>query len=221
MDFQKLKKRLMRLDTACLCDVRKTFRVMDPNIQPINQGIKMIGIARTVHCRGDFLTVLKALQEAQENEVLVVDAEGDKIAMAGELFATEAKRKKLAGMVIDGGCRDVKQIRKIQFPVYARYFTPLAGGASSLFKTQTKIRCGGVPISPGDILFGDDDGIVVMTESEITDVLEIAENVQKTEEIVLKKMEKKTSLFLLTNFSDHYERVSKGQDSKLGFTISS
>jgi regulator of RNase E activity RraA len=194
---------------------------MDPDIQPVNQGIKMIGIARTVHCRGDFLTVLKALQEAQENEVLVVDAEGDKIAMAGELFATEAQRKKLAGMVIDGGCRDVKQIRKIQFPVYARYFTPLAVGASKIFKTQIKIRCGGVPVSPGDILFGDDDGVVVMTENEITAVIEIAENVQTTEEKVLKKMEKKTSLFLLTNFSDHYERVSKGQDSRLGFTISS
>lgn len=209
----------MRLDTACLCDASKTFRVMDPDIQPVIQGIKMIGIARTVHCRGDFLTVLKALQEAQENEVLVVDAEGDKVAMAGEMFATEAKRKKLAGIVIDGGCRDIKQIRKIQFPVYARYFTPLAVGASNIFKTQTKIRCGGVPVAPGDILFGDDDGIVVMTENEVKEILDKAEKVQETEEKVLKKMQGKTSLFLLTNFSDHYERISKGQESKLVFTI--
>ena len=219
MDFKKLKKRLSRLDTACVCDASKTFRVMDPDIKPVFAGIKMIGIARTVHCRGDFLSVIKALQESQENEILVIDAEGDKIACAGEMFATEAKRKKLAGMVIDGGCRDVEQIRRIRFPVYARYQTPMAGGASKIFKTQVAIDCGGVPVSPGDILFGDDDGIVVMNEKETASILEIAESIQEIEEKVMKKMEAKTSLFLLMNFADHYERISKGQDSKLEFTL--
>lgn len=219
MDFKKLKKRLSCLDTACLCDASKTFRVMDPEIKPVCPSIKMIGVARTVHCRGDFLSVIEALQEAQEDEILVIDAEGDRIAFAGEMFATEAQRKKLSGMVIDGGCRDVRQIRMIRFPVYARYLTPMAGGASKIFKTQVKINCGGVPVSPGDILFGDDDGIVVMSEEEITSILEFAESVQKIEGKVLKKMEGNTSLFLLMNFSDHYERISKGQESKLIFTI--
>ena len=219
MDFKKLKKRLARLDTACICDATKTFRVMDPGIRPVFDGIKMIGIARTVHCRSDFLSVIKALQDAQEDEVLVIDAEGDNIAFAGEMFATEAKRKKLAGMVIDGGCRDVRQIRKMQFPVYARYQTPMAGGASHIFKTQTPVQCGGVSVSPGDIVFGDDDGIVVMKETEINAVLNVAESIQQIEEKVMKKMEAKTSLFLLMNFSDHYERISKGQDSKLEFIL--
>lgn len=219
MDFKKLEKRLSRLDTACFCDASKTIRVMDSDIKPVVHGTKMIGIARTVHCWGDFLSVIKALQEAEENEVLVIDAEGDKVAFAGEMFATEAQRKKLSGMVIDGGCRDVRQIRKIRFPVYAKYHTPMAGGASKIFKTQVKISCGGVSVSPGDIIFGDDDGIVVMSEEEMAATLEIAESVQKIEEKVLKKMEGNTSLFLLMNFSDHYERISKGQVSKLIFTI--
>lgn len=219
MDFNALKKRLARLDTACICDASKMFRVMDPGIKPIFQGIKMIGIAHTVHCRGDFLSVIKALEEALEDEVLVIDAEGDKIAFAGEMFVTEAQRKKLAGMVIDGGCRDVKQIRKIQFPVYARYQTPLAGGASKIFKTQISISCGRVSVSPGDIIFGDDDGIVVMSEKEIGAILDIAESVQQIEEKVMKKMEAGSSLFQVMNFSSHYEKVSKGQESKLIFTI--
>lgn len=71
MDFKKLKKRLARLDTACICDATKSFQVVDPGIRPVFDGIKMIGIARTVHCRSDFLSVIKALQEAQEDEVLV------------------------------------------------------------------------------------------------------------------------------------------------------
>jgi regulator of RNase E activity RraA len=192
---------------------------MDPGIRPVFEGIKMIGIARTVHCRSDFLSVIKALQEAQEDEILVIDAEGDKIAFAGEMFATEAQRKNLAGIVIDGGCRDVNQIRKIRFPVYARYQTPLAGGASKIFKTQIPVKCGGISVSPGDIVFGDDDGIVVMKESEIMTILDVAEAIQKIEEKVMKKMEAKTSLFHLMNFPDHYERISKGQDSKLEFTL--
>jgi 4-hydroxy-4-methyl-2-oxoglutarate aldolase len=219
MDFQKLKKRLAHLDAACICDAAKTFRVMDPGIRPVFDGIKMIGIARTIHCRSDFLSVIKALHEAGEDEVLVIDAEGDKIAFAGEMFATEAQRKKLAGMVIDGGCRDVKQIRKIRFPVYARYQTPMAGGASKIFKTQIPVKCGGVSVSPGDILFGDDDGIVVLKETEIETILKAAETIQDTEEKVMKKMQADTSLFHLMNFSDHYERISKGQDSRLEFLI--
>jgi regulator of RNase E activity RraA len=219
MDFKKIKKRLTRLDTACICDATKTFRVMDPGIRPLFEGIKMIGLARTVHCRSDFLSVIKALQEAQEDEVLVIDAEGDKIAFAGEMFATEAQRKKLAGIVIDGGCRDVRRIRKIQFPMYARYQTPMAGGASHIFKTQVPVNCGGIPVSPGDIIFGDDDGIVVMKETEIDTILNVAESIQQIEEKVMKKMEAKTSLFHLMNFPDHYERISKGKDSKLEFIL--
>ena len=219
MDFKKNKERLSRLDTACICDATKTFRVMDPEIRPVFEGIKMIGRARTVHCRSDFLSVIKALQDAEEDEVLVIDAEGDKVAFAGEMFATEAQRKNLAGIVIDGGCRDVRQIRKIQFPVYARYQTPLAGGASHIFNTQVKINCGGVQVSPGDIIFGDDDGIVVIKETEIDAVLGIAEAIQRSEEKVMKKMEENTSLFLLMNFSDHYEKISKGQPSQLEFII--
>lgn len=219
MDFEKVKKRLARLDAACICDAAKTFRVMDPGIRPVFDGIKMIGLARTVHCRSDFLSVIQALQEALEDEVLVIDAEGDKIAFAGEMFATEAQRKKLAGMVIDGGCRDVKQIRKIRFPVYARYQTPKAGGASKIFKTQIPITCGGIPVSPNDIVFGDDDGIVVMKETEIESILEIAETIQDVEEKVMKKMEAKKSLFHMMNFADHYDRISKGQESKLEFLL--
>ncbi|MFQ6038578.1 MAG: RraA family protein [Candidatus Aminicenantales bacterium] len=219
MDFTHIKKRLARLDSASICDASQTFRVMDPGIKPLFEGIRMIGVARTAHSRGDFLTVIKALQEAVEDEVLVIDAEGDKIAMAGELFATEAKRKKLAGMVIDGGCRDVAQIRKIRFPVFARHITPMAGGASKIFKTQTQVTCGGVQVSPGDILFGDDDGVVVISQEDITHIMDGAESIQATEAKVLKKIEHQTSLFLLTNFSEHYERITKGEESKLTFTI--
>ena len=219
MDFKKLKDRLTQLDTASICDVSDRVRIMDPGIRPVNKGLKMVGIARTVQVKVDFLTVLKALHDAEEDEVLVIDAEGDKTALAGELFALEAQRKKLAGIVVDGGCRDVAGIRKIRFPLFAKYIIPVAGTASKIFSTQVEINCGGVSVSPGDIVYGDDDGIVVIHPEDVTEILETAENIQRIEDRVLEKMEEGTSLTDLLNFYDHFAKIDKGEDSKLIFTV--
>lgn len=219
MDFKILKERFNRLDTACVCDANKRLRVIDPRIRPIYKGIKMIGIARTVHCKNDFLTIIKALSEAKEDEVLVIDAEGDRIAVAGELFTMEAKRKGLSGIVIDGGFRDVRPAREINLPVYARYITPMAGTSTKMFSTQVEVKCGGVSISPGDIMFGDDDGIVVMSEEEVTEILDPAEGIQQREERVFRKMKGGTSLLDMLNLTEHSEKISKGEESKLTFII--
>ncbi|NIM57395.1 MAG: RraA family protein [Candidatus Aminicenantes bacterium] len=219
MDFKKLKERLAILDTACIYDVNEKLRVMDPEIRPVSQGIKMIGIARTVHCKGDFLSVIKALHDATEDEVLVIDAEGDRIAFVGELFALEAKRKKLAGIIVDGACRDIKGIRNINFPVYFRYVTPIAGTSSNIFPTQEKVNCGGVSVLPGDIVVGDDDGIIVMSEEEATEILDTAQNIQMIENKVIEKMEAGKSLTEMLNFFDHYAKIDKKQESQLIFTI--
>ena len=219
MDFKKLKERLANLDTACIYDVNEKLRVMDPEIRPLNQGIKMIGIARTVHCKRDFLSVLKALHDSSEGEVLVIDAEGDKIAFVGELFALEAQRKKLAGIVVDGACRDIKGIRNINFPVYSRYITPMAGTSSNIFPAQKKVNCGGVSVSQGDIIVGDDDGIIVMSEKEAAEILDTAQNIQIIEKKVIEKMEAGKSLTEMLNFFDHYAKIDKKQESQLIFTI--
>jgi 4-hydroxy-4-methyl-2-oxoglutarate aldolase len=219
MDFLTLRRKLSQLDAACICDANKRLRVMDPEIRPICQGLKMVGIARTVFCESDFLTVIKALHDAEENEVLIIDAGARKIALAGELFTTEAKRKKLSGIVIDGGCRDIKQLRKLDFPVYARFVIPLAGTVQNISKIQAPVTCGGVTVSPGDIIFGDDDGIVVLTEEECVDIIDIALNIQKNEEKALELIAKNQSLIGLMNFKEHFDKISKGKKSKLVFKI--
>ncbi len=219
MDFQNIKAKLQLLDTACVCDADKNLRVLDPGIRPLLPNLQMIGMASTVRCRGDFLSVIKALDEARENEVLIIDGGGEKIALSGELFSYEAKRKGLAGIVVDGACRDSLKIRRLKFPFYSRSITPMAGTASTIFATQIDVVCGGVRILPGDIIFGDSDGVVVINPGEVEDILYTAAQIQLTEEKVLAQLEKGKSLLSLLNYKEHYEKVGRGEESQLTFLV--
>ena len=217
MDFNEIKQRLSVLDTACVSDANKELRVIDPAIRPIRTGLKLIGRAHTVSCHEDFLMVIKALKDAEEGEVIVIDSQGSERALAGEMFPTEAMRKHLAGIVIDGSCRDTAAIRRMEIPYYARSVNCRAGTTKNIFKTQIPINCGGVTIDPGDIVFGDDDGLIVATIDELSHVIEAAEEIQKKEERLLKGMAKGVSLLEMMNFDDHYKKLSKGESSTLKF----
>ncbi len=219
MDFEEIKRRLSALDTACICDANKNLRAVDPAIRPISTGLKLVGLAHTVTCHEDFLTVIKALRDAEQNEVLVIDSQGSRRALTGELFPTEAMRKQLAGVVIDGPCRDTAKIRTLPIPYYARSIYPVAGTTSKIFETQIPISCGGVIVHPGDILFGDDDGVVVATTAELSKAIPIAEDIQKKEGLLLTKMEEGVSLLDMLNFEEHSAKVGAGKESELKFIV--
>ncbi|MCA9740834.1 MAG: RraA family protein [Deferribacteres bacterium] len=219
MNFADVKALLNALDTASICDTNKNMRVIDPAIQPIQHGLKIIGRAHTVRCHDDFLTVMMALRDANEGDILVIDTQNSRRAVVGELFSTEAARKKLAGIIVDGACRDVEKIRELPMPVYCRNAYPISGTVNQIFETQIPVECGGVTINPGDIIFGDDDGLIVVTAAELASALPLAKEIQRKESHILKHMEQSESLFSMLNFDEHVDAVQKNRRSSLKFLV--
>ena len=133
--------------------------------------------------------------------------------MAGELFSTEALRRGLAGIVIDGRCRDSRTLVEIELPVYARGVAPSAPPARLVPVIQVPLTLGGVEVRPGDILLGDDDGVVVGDDAELEAAIETAETIQFREEALRASISAGTSLFTALNFDEHVARLRAGQPS--------
>jgi regulator of RNase E activity RraA len=212
-----LLERLSDVDTTTLADAGKQLRVMDGGLRPLRLGLKLVGRAVTVAAGEDLMPVLDGLARAGAGDVLVVDAGGTPRAMAGELFGSEAVRRGLAGIVIDGACRDSNQLRELPLPFYARGLSPRAAPAQAVPGEPGTVRCGGVEINPGDVLVGDDDGIVVGSPDELVAVIDAAEALQATEASMLASIQAGDSLFSRLDYEQHLARRRAGEDSSLSF----
>jgi 4-hydroxy-4-methyl-2-oxoglutarate aldolase len=211
-----LLDRLARVDTASLCDAGPVLRVTGPELRPIVTGASMVGRAVTADAGGDLMPVLGALELAGPGDVLVVAA-GGPAAMAGELFVTEARRRGLAGIVIDGFCRDLNMVVRLGMPVFARGATPRAAPAMAVPTIQVPVIIAGIEVRPGDLLVGDDDGIVVGTEAELLAAIETAETIVARERALRQSIQDGVSLFDRVTFREHAAALVEGEQSVLRF----
>ena len=216
MTDNALAQETAEIDVASFCDVQKTVRVVSSDIRCISSQPKFAGRAHLIIAKGDFLGVLKALADARPGDVLVVTAGGERLACAGELVAQDAAKRGLAGLIIDGYCRDAALIAELDFPVYARGLTPMAGSSNKLFDAPDQIQFGNVTVRQHEIVLGDADGMIVMSDEEYQRNLPNAKAIQDAEAVVKEGMAKGLSLLELTNFEDHVAAVA-GQASKFGF----
>lgn len=214
-----LREALFELDSASLADANKRIRVLDGKIRLINLGRKLVGRARTVRCKDDFLAVIAGLNDSIAGEVLVIDSGASRRAVLGELFSLEAARRGLAGIVVDGPVRDLRTLRELDIPVYASGFCPCSGTTVTLGETGGVIACGGVTVNPGDILVGDDDGIVVASEAEFAKLVPTAREIERKETLLRNRLASGTSLIDMLNYEEHTEAVLKGDESQLQFKL--
>jgi 4-hydroxy-4-methyl-2-oxoglutarate aldolase len=210
-------QRLARVDTTSLVDAGRGLRVLPAALRPVRRGLRLVGRALTVDAGDDLMSVLAGLHQSGPGDVLVV-AGNDQHAVAGELFATEALRRGLAGIVIDGLCRDSRTLAELDLPVYARGVVPTACPARAVPVVQVPIRIGSVPVRPGDLVVGDDDGLIVATEEELGAVLDAAEAIQRREEGLRTAIAAGSSLFDSLNYDEHLAALRAGRSSTLTFS---
>jgi regulator of RNase E activity RraA len=215
VQWSEARRRLWELDGAALSDVDRALAVMDPAIRLVQPGLKLVGRACPVRCEQDYLSVWAALADSGPDDALVIDASTTRNAVTGELFATEALRRGLAGIVIDGNCRDTATLRRLPLPVFARGATPRAEVAMAVRPPEETVRCGGVEVRRGDVLVGDDDGVVVVPLEALEALMPAAEDLQRLEGEALRKIQGGASLLELAGYSAHRERRARGEPSSL------
>ncbi len=214
-----LIERLLGIDVSALSDSEKTLPVVDPAVRSMIPDVRMAGPAYTVVAEDDHLPVMAALADAEPGNVLVIATNGGSCAVFGELFATEARRRGLAGIVTDGFCRDLRGLRGIGLPVFARGTTPRSGTTRSRAAPGATITCGGVEVSPGDIVFGDDDGVLIAAAERIAAALETAEMIGRSERAILAAQARGEALHGLTNHEEHVAALDRGDASALAFRV--
>jgi regulator of RNase E activity RraA len=172
--------------TAHLSDCMNRLPGAD-GLDPMHKGGQMLGLALTVRVApGDNLMVHKAIDIAKPGDVIVVDAGGDcSQAIIGEIMSTLAAKRRVAGMVIDGAIRDSGAIGAAKFPVYARGVTHRGPYKNGPGEINVPVSVGGMVVCPGDIVVGDEDGVVCVPVDIAPRVLAAAKAKAKEEDAIL------------------------------------
>lgn len=152
-------------------------------LSPYHRHRPMAGSAVTVRTRaGDNFPIHRAFDFCRPGDVLVIDGGGElSQALMGEIMATYAESLGVEGLVIDGAIRDVASIRARDFPVYARGVTHRGPYKSGPGEINVPVCIGGMVVNPGDIVVGDEDGVLAIPRADAASVLAAARK-QETRE---------------------------------------
>ncbi len=179
-----LVKRLGALGTSTVHEAYGRIGLMKPYLRPVWAGGEAAGTAVTVLAQpGDNWMIHVAVEQCRPGDILVVGCTADNTdGMFGDLLATSLQARGVVGLVIDAGCRDVKSLRAMGFPVWSKAVSAKGTVKATLGAVNVAVVCAGVNVHPGDAVIADDDGVVVVASKDVGDVAARAEKRHADEE---------------------------------------
>lgn len=186
---QEIIERVRKLSPALLCDGMEKLGIarngcMDASLMPLDSAKVLIGTACTVNTQdGDNFPVHVAIYQGKPGYVLVVAGQGyTERTYLGDLMGSSAEAVGLEGIIIDGYVRDKLGLSQLAIPVYAKGIMQRSPDKKGPGEINTVVTCAGVKVTPGDLVFGDADGVTVVPREHIEKVLELAETKNSYEE---------------------------------------
>jgi len=187
---------------------------LDNDFRPAWFGTHVCGAALTVHCRpGDNLMLHKAVSIARPGDVLVVSVDGfTEAGIWGEIVTVAAMEKGICGIVTDGGVRDTMPIHALGFPMFSRGISMKGTTKATPGTINHPIVIGGVLVRPGDIVIGDNDGVVVVPLAEAESMLAAGIAREKSEAAVMERIRNGESTMDILGFQAAYDKLGLKED---------
>jgi len=185
-------RKLKKIPTTIISDCLNRMNTMHAEIKAVLTNAKIVGQAITVQSMvGCNLASHKAIYVAKPGDIIVFDARGYvHTSVWGGVQTIAAKKRGIGGVVVDGSIRDVNEIKKLRFPVFCKGVTPAGPHKGWSDNINVPISCGGCPVIPGDVIVGDEDGVVVIPLTNVSEILRLCEKTIKKEREWVSKIKK-------------------------------
>ena len=209
---KEVLEKLQKLPTGNVADSNTSAPsqgVMDSGIKPLDPKSHVVGRAVTARCYpGDNLALHQAIYTAEAGDVLILDCHGyTEAGHFGDIMALACQVRGIAGVVIDGSCRDAEDIKALGLPVFVRALNPSGTVKKSLGEVNVPVNCGGIRVNPGDIILGDCDGVVVVPQEFEDEVFAKAQEKFDKEQHIVEQLKAGKTTLEVYGFNDLIEKL--------------